>query len=133
MNASDLATGFARCLDNNDFSGARQYLATDCKYLYEDVELRGPNAILASYEGNYLSAKDFLDEIIFESEVEPLEENSVKVHYLDRLRKGDHWHEHRCQQELHFLDGKISRIGHIDLAGEKEKLNAFFQRVGIKR
>lgn len=128
-----LATAFAQCLDRNDFAGARRYLADDCRYSYASQNLIGPEAVLASYEQNYLSAKDQLDEIVFESRIEPISESVMRTHYTDKIRKGESRHEYRCAQDLRIAGDLIAEITHVELPGENERLKAFFASIGIQR
>ena len=86
---------------------------------------------MASYRSNYENGAKELDEIIFMPEVKPIGALFFRLCYAGRIRKGDVWHEHRCEQIVEFEDGKIVRIEHLDLPGEAESLHAFYQKAGL--
>jgi pentose-5-phosphate-3-epimerase len=130
----DLARQFANFMDNNEYLEAGKMMAEDCQYLYQDKKIIGVSAILKTYTDNYESASQTLDEIQFTSEVEPISEGfTYRLKYLDRIRKGDSWFEHRCEQHIKFEDGKVKHITHVELPGEGEKLNRWRDEVGIKK
>jgi hypothetical protein len=128
----ELAKKFASLMDNNHYAEAGKMMAEDCQYLYQEKEISGAAAILKTYTDNYESGSKTLDEILFTSEVEPIEPgNSYRLKYLDRIRKGESWFEHRCEQHISFENGKITKILHIDLPGEPEKLKLWREKMGI--
>ena len=130
----DLAKRFATLMDNNQYVDAGKMMADDCQYLFQDKRIDGASAILKTYIDNYTSASKTLDEIQFTSEVEPIESNSLyRLKYLDRIRKGDSWFEHRCEQHIKIENGEITTIVHVDLPGEAEKLKSWRDEMGIKR
>jgi hypothetical protein len=122
---------FAKLMDNCRFDEAARLLAPDCEYHFRDETFQGPKEIMASYSTNFEDARRKLDEIIFSSEVEPINTETYRILYLDRIRKGNHWFEHRSAQVITFKDGLIDFIQHQDLKGETELLQRFYQRAGI--
>jgi hypothetical protein len=86
------ARAFARCLDRNDFAGAREFPHPECP---TSSELAGPGAILKSYESNYLSVRPHLDELEFASSVTAEPGGTFRIHYVDKIRKCTARHEHR--------------------------------------
>jgi len=50
------------------------------------------------------------------------------------MAAGHGWHRYRCRQEFTFGDdGRVIRIVHRELPGEREDLQAFLDRCGIQR
>ena len=114
-------------MDSGRYDEAGEILAENCQYSIRDKTLKGRSEIIKSYKDAHKAGESKLDEIVFSSKVEPLYDNSFKLHYLDRLRKSNKWHEHRCEQVIKFENNKITDIVHIDLAGEAEALQEFFK------
>jgi hypothetical protein len=125
------AEKFAKCLDRNDFEGAREFLDEGCQYHDAEGTREGADEILKMYEANYKKGAAVLDEIRFESKVEETSPQTACVHYFDYIRKGELQHRYKCDQALELKDGKIVRITHLELPGEKELLKEFYTRVGI--
>ncbi len=97
-NLIDNARKFAELMDSNKYVEVGQFLASKCSYKFRGNEILGRDAILKTYIDNYESASKKLDEIQFSSEVIPLGKSKFKLKYLDRIRKGELQHEHRCEQ-----------------------------------
>ncbi len=128
-----IAMRFASALDRCDFDVAASYLAPGCRYEINGRELVGPDAIIASYRENAGWARRALEHVFYESEVKQ-EGDSFTVLYIDRLIHHGETHEHRSYQRLWLNDaGQVVRILHEDLPGEREKLDAFLARHGVKR
>ena len=127
------AQRFAALLDRNEFAAAGEFLLPDCRYLFRGQEITGREAILKSYRDNYESGKSILDEILFSSEVIAVGAAKAKICYLDKIRKGSEWLEHRCEQDLDFTGELISLVTHVDLPGEAERLKEFYAKAGIVR
>lgn len=49
------------------------------------------------------------------------------------IKKDGDVHEHRCQQKIKFDENLVVEIEHIDLDGETESLNQFFEKHGVVR
>lgn len=128
-----LARKFVAMMDSNQYVEAGQLMFSTCRYFYRDSVLTGVDKIVQTYVGNYESAKDQLDEICFVSEIVPESDNTFRLKYLDRIRKGSSWFEHRCEQTIRIENSKVVEIRHFDLPGEPEKLKAWFSEMGIKR
>jgi hypothetical protein len=124
---------FANALDRCDFGEATGYLAEDCQYRIAEQTIVGPQAIMASYRESAEWGSRTLEQVIYASEVEERHEG-VSVLYIDRIIQHGQAHEYRCRQHLTFnAAGKVARIVHEELPGEREKLNEFFARHGVKR
>ena len=129
-----VAERFAAALDREDYAAAAACLAPDCEYEFRGRVLRGPEAVLASYReaGEWGAGK--LDEVRYESSVRAGPGDGATVTFVDHLEHRGARHTHRCEQQLDFAaDGRIRRIEHVDLPGEREALEGFFSRVGIAR
>lgn len=125
---------FARRLDADDFDAVKPLLAPDCQYDTKNGILIGPEAIVESYRSNSQGAQATLDSIEYESEVVESGEKSATVLFTDRLTHRGFSHIYRSLQHLTFgPDMTMVRIESEELPGERERLNAFFQRCGIKR
>ena len=126
------AKRFAALMDDNQYIEAGKLMADDCRYTYHGNVIIGRDAILKTYIDNYQAALKKLDEIEFISEVEQLDEKKFKLKYLDRIRKGQNHHNHRCEQVIYFKNNQIIEIEHFDLPGENEALQEFYKRSGLK-
>jgi len=125
------AAKFAELMDANKYAEAGNFLAENCRYHYGQEIIVGKEAILRTYISNYNSAAKKLDEIIFSSDVVEIDDSTFKLSYLDKIRKGSVWHDHRCEQTIRFERGKIVEIKHFDLPGEAEALKKFNKKVGL--
>jgi hypothetical protein len=128
-----IARHFASALDRCDFAEAVKYLAGDCQYQIAQETLVGPDAIICSYRLSAEWGSRTLDRIAYESQVTD-EIDSLSVLFIDRITHGGQTHEYRCRQHLWLNHaGKIARILHEELPGEREKLDEFFARCGVRR
>lgn len=134
LSVCQIAEQFASLMDQNKYDEAGQFMHPDCRYLYQGNVIEGRENILQTYETNYSVALQELDEIRFLSETVPDNGNlKFRLKYLDRVRKGSSWFEHRCEQTIRFSDNKIIEIEHFNLPGEAEKLREWRMSVGIIR
>ena len=128
-----IAKQFAQALDRCDFAEAGRYISSDCRYQTGSEELVGPQAILASYAESAQWGSETLDQVIYESEVQG-EGSNLSVLYTDRITHGGLTHDYRCRQHLSINPaGLIFKIVHEELPGEREKLNEFWARCGVRR
>ncbi len=134
INYKLIAQRFAGALDRNDFSEARRCLSPECRYQIGGDELLGQEVILASYSDSAKWAEQPLDKVIYESEVHGGDAENMEVLFTDRIIHKGLTHEYRCRQRLSMNGaGKIIRIVHEELPGERERLNAFLESCGIRR
>jgi hypothetical protein len=133
--AAAIVASLARALDADDFAAVRAHLDEDCVYETGRETLRGPEAIVASYAAASTWAHRTFDEVRYESELEPVSGATVPVRFTDYLMKaGGRWHRHRCRQAFTVGPaGRVARIVHHDLPGEREALDAYFAEVGVER
>ncbi len=133
--ASALANArrFAVALDRCDFAEAARYVAADCRYEIGGEVLTGPDAIIASYRESAEWGRRVLDGVVYESDVRA-EADHFTVLYTDRITQAGETCEYRSRQHL-WLDatGRVMKIVHEELPGEREKLNEFFARHGVRR
>ena len=128
-----IARRFASALDRCDFAEAAGCLSADCRYQTGRATLTGPVAIIASYRESAEWGSHNLDRVIYESEVSQ-DGDGFRVLYIDRITHRGRTHEYRCCQRLTFNKaGRITRIVHEELPGEREKLDAFFAESGVQR
>lgn len=125
----------AQALDADDFTGARACLEDDCVYVGLDETSSGSDAIVASYADASAWAHRTFDEVRYASEVGPGEGAIVPVTFTDYLHKaGGRWHRYRCRQEFTVgASGRVVRIAHRELPGEREALDAYFRECGVER
>ncbi len=130
--AAQVAASFARALDRDDYNAAAKILAPECAYATGDGVIFGIQPILDSYARNSEWARTHLDTVEYNSTLARADEHSASIMFLDRIAKGSESFEHRCEQTFHVdARGLITRIEHHDLPGERDKLNAFFEKCGI--
>lgn len=128
-----VAKDFATALDRCDFAKAALYLSPDCHYQARSEELIGPDAIVASYRDSAEWASLTLEQVIYESEVQK-DGDDLSVLYTDHIMHQGQTHEYRSRQHLTINgEGKVIRIVHEELPGEREKLHGFFVRCGVRR
>lgn len=122
---------WAAALDADDFDAARALLAPDAAYVMRDETLRGADAILGSYRDATRSAHATFDEVRYRSEVVRASGRAATIRFHDELRAGDRWLHHACEQDVELdADGRVARIVHRDLPGERERLIAFLDETG---
>jgi hypothetical protein len=127
--ATTVAGQFAAALDAEDYAAAFALLAEDCLYDIGAVVHAGRLAITESYRENADDARRRFDEVEYLSAVAATGERSAVITFIDRLRLGDQWHEHRCRQHIELNDrGLITAIMHEELPGQREQLAAFEAR-----
>ena len=133
--ALQVARTLAAALDAEDYLTARRALAPACVYVLAADVYEGPDAILAVYADTAAWVRRTFDDVRYQSEVEPLPDGRVSVLYTDFLvLAGGRMHRHRSRQDLTIdLNGRVTRIEHRELPGEREALDAFFEAAGIAR
>jgi ketosteroid isomerase-like protein len=126
----EIVKRFAASLDEEDYGTARAVLSAECVYVFRGETYEGPEAIVATYEGNGDAAKAF-DEISYGSSVRAGEDGWVVIEFWDELVHRGERLRHVCEQWARVENGSIVRIEHHDLEGERERLEAFKIRVGV--
>jgi hypothetical protein len=125
----------ACALDADDLQSARALLADDCAYDTGNGTRRGPDEVMDSYAAASAWAHRVFDEVRYESAVGTVVGATATVSFTDYLLKaGGRWHRHRCRQEFTVgADGRIARIVHREIPGEREALAAYLRECGIER
>jgi hypothetical protein len=120
------ARRFASLLDGDDLARLAPLLAATCTYDTGQELLVGPEAIIASYRGASDRAREQFDDMRFESELIAADDHSAVVLFRDLITLRGRTHVHVCHQRVEFApDGKVVRIEHRELPGERERLEAF--------
>jgi hypothetical protein len=116
---------FAHALDSEDYAQAGSLLSDACVYACRGEVYRGPQAIIASYQGNGTAAKAF-DSIRYESQVVAETTRRYRIGFIDHIAHAGRHLSFRCEQ-LIALDesGRIVSIEHLDLPGQMEALAEF--------
>jgi hypothetical protein len=123
------ATALAQALDHEDYDTARALLADDCAYTIRDQRIDGADAIIASYRTNADAGHQQFEDVRFESAVSAISPNEARIDYTDYVECAGEKLVHRCAQLVTVDDtGKVTAITHVDLPGEREKLEAFKAR-----
>jgi hypothetical protein len=128
-----LAARIAALLDADDFVGLEPMLAPGCAYETGRGALTGPQAILASYREASERARRLFGTVRYDSEVVEAGEGFAVIQFRDHLGLHGQRHVHRCEQRVTFgSDGAVLRIEHRELPGERGRLAAFCQSVGVE-
>jgi len=132
---AELAEALAHALDAEDYGSVGPRIAPDCVYETATAAIQGVEPIVASYAASAAWVRRTFEEVRYESRVEPIDDHAVAVEFTDYLMAAGHgWHRYRCRQEFTFGDdGRVIRIVHRELPGEREDLQAFLDRCGIQR
>jgi SnoaL-like protein len=136
--AREVVTRLAQALDADDYTSARACLDDDCVYVGRDETWTGSEAIISSYADASAWAHRTFDEVRYASEVGEVTGATgatVPVTFTDYLLKaGGRWHRYRCRQEFTVgAAGRIVRITHHDLPGERDGLDVYFKECGVER
>jgi len=125
---------FAVSLDHEDFDAATTFLDDSCTYDSPVGSVQGAAEIIDSYRKNAEWAADAFDELRYESAIELQPDGTVLITYTDNTVHSGMTHKYQCQQVLTFNEcGKIAHITHQEIEGQKEALEGFLKRCGIKR
>jgi hypothetical protein len=125
---------FAKALDNSDFDEALKFLDDNCIYYCRGKIYSGNKSIISEYKNNSDWVENTFESINYESSTETISAKQFKIHLTDKISHKGHYLHHKSEQILLFNDsGLIERIEHIDLPGEREKVDKFFQDCGVTR
>jgi hypothetical protein len=131
-NAVKQARRFAEALGREDYEAARNLLAPGCVYFQIARELRGPQAVIDSYERGAKWGVDQFDSIERESSVKPMADGRATLTFFYKIRHKNKSLRIRSEQIIELDDaGRISRIEHIELASQANALFKFYFDVGI--
>ena len=127
---SEIVTGFAAALDAENYQSALSYLAEHCVYDSPTGALTGSTSVVDSYKGNGNEARDRFDFIVYRHEVIPLDDGWFQITFVDELYHRKRSHVFRCNQRVCIDKGKIVRIIHEEIPGQRDRLNEFMQSFG---
>lgn len=128
------AQAFVHALDVEDFTAAQSLLDPDCVYQFRGKQTRTANAIIDSYRAAADWARASFDSIRYESDLIQESPTRFRVRYADLTDHAGQSHRHECEQVFTFNSkGRIDTIEHVDLPGERERLDAFLESVGVSR
>jgi len=125
---TSIAQQFAALVDGTNFDEAAALLAEDCAYQYSEGKYQGRDNIINIYRQNHLQSEKIFDERVYSSKVEETAEGTYKIDFIDKIRKGNAWHDFKCYQIVTVEDGKIVAIDHHEYIGETELLRAFYNK-----
>ncbi len=132
--AHTVASRFAAALDAENYETVAMLLSPDCEYAARGGALVGPDAIVASYREAGKWVKANIASVTYESSVRAVNESSAVITFVDHLEDSGLRHSYRCEQSIEIrADGKIIRIAHVEMPGEREAADAFLRRIGVSR
>jgi predicted N-acetyltransferase YhbS len=124
-----VAMKFSKSLDADDFEAALQTLSPNCEYAFRGELIQSPDAIIHTYRVASEKAKCLFDRIEYKSEITEIGPDRVVVKFCDRLETHGQSHDYCSKQQLSFgPDGRIVRIDHDDIPGEREALDGFLEK-----
>ena len=122
----------AEALQRKDYKAAQRLLAPECIYFQLARDLRGPEAIVASYERGAEWGVDQFDSIERESSVKPTEDGRATLTFFYKIRHKGKSLRIRSEQIIELDDaGRIGRIEHVELASQANDLFKFYFETGI--
>lgn len=125
---------FAVALDAEDYSAVAGLLAPDCEYVATRATFIGPEEIIGSYRKVAAWMKASVDKVSYRHSVRPGAEGKAIVTFVDDVTRSRLRHVYSCEQELSFdAEGRIRRIVHVDLPGERDAADPFLRKVGVQR
>ncbi len=129
-----VVSAFVWALDRADFEEAARWVSSECIYDTGRAELTGVETILGSYSANHGWATRTFERIRYRSHVEGEAPGVAVVTFEDHTEHRGLAHRYRCQQEMHVGRSRlVERIVHREIEGQREALNAFFEKVGVRR
>ncbi len=123
---TEVANEFALALDREDYPRARSLLEGACVYLIRGTRHSGPEAIVSSYKGNGDEAGRRYDSIEYASKVRADGPDAAVIVFTDDISHSGRRLVHTCEQRVRVgPEGLIVAIEHVDLPGERERLERF--------
>jgi ketosteroid isomerase-like protein len=131
-NAVKQARLFAEALQGEDYEAAWKLLAPGCVYFQLARDLKGPEAVVASYEHGAKWGVDQFDSIERESSVKPTEDGQAMLTFFYKIRHKGKSLRIRSEQIIELdAAGLIGRIEHVELASQANALFKFYFETGI--
>lgn len=131
--AAKTAKLFGEYLDSDNFEAATPLLAEQCRYEIGDRVLTHRDEIIELYRSNMIEGRQKFDVLEWgKSHTVELTPTSHEVYFSDFLKHKGISHNYRCKQRLTLNEQhQIIEIEHVELPGEREKLLAFKEEVGL--
>jgi hypothetical protein len=131
---SSVATSFAFALDTDNYEALADLLSADCEYVAKSAVFHGSAAIIASYRDASTWAKARIHSVTYESSVRVVNDENALVTFIDHLEDSGSTHSYCCEQSLTIgPDGKICRIVHLEIPGQREAVDSFLLQIGVLR
>ncbi len=128
------AVAFAQALDNDDFALARALVDEACVYSVRGEVHHGPDAVVESYAGAAEFVRGTFDAHRYESAVDVTAPGRARIDFADHLRHAGREHTFRSHQHIELgAAGRVVRITHEDLPGQREALDRWLTIVGVAR
>lgn len=122
----ETAQEFAAHLHHGQYDKAAELLAEDCTYHHNVNGLsHGRHAIIDIYRQSEDTLRKQFAEVELSSRLEQASDGLLEVHFHDKVREGDRWHELKSYDTLTLVDSKIVHIEHRSHTGEEEAFRAF--------
>ncbi len=130
-----VASRFAAALDVEDYDALHALLSEDCEYVTRHgATLVGVAPIVESYSRAAAWVRENIETVAYESFVRLTNGRTAIVTFVDHLEHAGVRHTYSCEQELQFkADGRICRITHREIRGEREAADVFLLQIGVTR
>ena len=130
--AYTIAQQLAAALDQEDYVVVARLLADDCEYVGRKGTLVGPEAIITSYRDAGSWAKSAIQNVTYESSVRIDADGGAVVTFIDHFVHAGLSHVYACEQAVAVdSQGRVGRIVHREVPGQREAADAFLRRVGL--
>lgn len=131
---NDRAKAFTAALDAGAWEDVSKCLTTNCEYVFRGNLMSGAGLIVDMYRSIGEWVEKTFDSVRYESSLESLHSESVKIKFRDIMDHRGHHLDFRCEQIIRVnSEGLIDRIEHFDLPGESEKAARFNEACGVTR
>jgi hypothetical protein len=131
-NAVNQARLFAEALEREDYETARNLLAPKCVYFQLARDLRGAEAVVASFARGAKWGIDQFDSVERESSVKATEDGRAMLTFFYKIRHKGKSLRIRSEQIIELDEaGRIGRIEHVELASQANALFKFYLDTGI--
>jgi len=129
-----VALKFGTTLDADNFTSFKNIIAPECNYHIGDELYVGPDEIAGLYEKNLIEGKAKFDKLVWgKCRIEKVEPDIFEVYFSDFLTHQGITHNYQCKQRITINDSLlVIKIQHIELPNQREALNAFYEKVGLK-
>jgi hypothetical protein len=109
-------------------------LADECEYVTRNGPVVGSQAVIASYQTAGAWVKSHIQHVRYESTVRMSQDGSAIVTFIDHFEHNGLAHTYSCEQLVYVNgQGRVCRIVHNDLPGQREAADAFLKTIGVER